>query len=162
CVRILRQNAGKVVWIHGFAMKRNDRSAERDTIFAVPRRSVEQFVFDDRVAAVFDDMINRSVPLYQEVQEATAALAGRFLKPGTAVYDLGCSTGETLIRLCEGISDPTVRFVGIDSSAPMLERCREKLADAGHLPRVELRVADILADALENASVIVMNYTLQF
>ena len=134
----------------------------RDTIFSTRSTTLGDFAFDEQVAGVFDDMIHRSVPLYEEVQEASANLARAFVQPVSTVYDLGCSTGTTLIALCRAIEDTSIRFVGVDSSAPMLTRCREKLSAAGCEERVALIEADLLDVQTDEASVVLLNYTLQF
>ena len=121
------------------------------------------FTFDQSVADVFDDMLERSIPFYMEMQRMTVELAQRFAQPGSAIVDLGCSTANTLCRLAEGIPDPSVRLVGIDSSRPMLEKAQAKLDAAGARGRCELIAADLNGDfKLPAASVVIMNWTLQF
>ena len=90
-----------------------------DRVFAEPVRRASDFKFDGRTASVFDDMLGRSVPFYDEIQRMTCELAADFAVPGTSLYDLGCSTGTTLAAL-EPYVDPSVRFVGVDSSPEML------------------------------------------
>jgi len=133
----------------------------RDKLFGEPR-APQDFVFDQKTAAVFDDMVARSVPLYDEMQRMCGELASRFAVAGSNLYDLGCSTGTTLLAL-DGAVDRGVRFVGIDSSGDMLEMARRKLAEAGFVRPHELVEAD-LGDSLEldNASVCTMILTLQF
>lgn len=121
------------------------------------------FTFDQQVADVFDDMLERSIPFYGEMQRMTVELAQRFAQPGSAIVDLGCSTANTMCRLAEAIEDPTVRLIGVDSSRPMLEKARAKLDAAGALPRCELIAADLNLDFKPpTASVVIMNWTLQF
>ncbi len=134
----------------------------KDTLFAEPINEVKDFVFDHRVADVFDDMIERSVPKYDEVQFATAALASELALAGMAIYDLGCATGTTIIELCSRLGEKNVRIVGVDNSGPMLERCRSRLQESGLLERVTLIESDLQTIRLEQASVVIMNYTLQF
>lgn len=133
----------------------------RDKLFGEPQ-SPRAFTFDRDTAAVFDDMVSRSVPLYDEMQRMCAEIASRFAVDGTRLYDLGCSTGTTLLNLDE-VVEPGVRFIGIDSSADMLENARRKLTDAGFAREHDLVVDDI-NDSLEldNASVCTMILTLQF
>ena len=69
----------------------------RDELFADEQRATHDFVFDEDVAAVFDDMLERSVPLYAEVQRMAIELAVRFLGNGATIYDIGCSSG---IEVC--------------------------------------------------------------
>lgn len=135
----------------------------QDKIFESPIVRASGFQFDRTVAEVFDDMLDKSIPFYQEVQRMTAELARNFVQPGTTVVDLGCSTGTTLALFCRAIQDPTVRFVGYDSSAPMLEKCREKLSRLGCLDRCTLVQQDLNDEFhIEETSVVAMNYTLQF
>ena len=124
---------------------------------------IHDFKFDQKVADVFDDMLERSIPFYDELQRMNVELTRHFVQPGTTVVDLGCSTANTLIRLASEITDPSVRFVGLDSSRPMLDKARAKLEAAGVLGRCELRETDLNSDfKLDAASVVVMNWTLQF
>lgn len=134
----------------------------RDTLFDTPRAVVRPFEFDERVAAVFEDMISRSVPLYREVQQTTATLARAVLRSCDTVYDLGCSTGVTLIALAQALTDETIRIVGVDGSRPMLDECERELSRAGLTSRVELVEADLLTYRPEDARLVIMNYTLQF
>jgi tRNA (cmo5U34)-methyltransferase len=136
----------------------------RDELFAVPLGRVEDFDFGRKTAAVFDDMLERSVPLYDEIQRMTAELAADFAAPGTTVYDLGCSTGSTLAAL-DRLLPPAidVRFVGLDSSAEMLAKAREKLEASGIRRPFELHAADFNHGVeIPNASVVLMILTLQF
>jgi tRNA (cmo5U34)-methyltransferase len=135
---------------------------ERDNLFAANDAGHRDFRFDSTVAAVFDDMITRSVPFYSELQSMTAQLADDFAVSGTDVYDLGCSTGTTLIELDRRINSE-VRLIGVDSSNEMLERCRQRLAGLEFRHPYDLRRADLHhGAAVDNASVVVMVLTLQF
>jgi len=137
----------------------------RDTLFSNTAARASDFKFDEEVAGVFDDMLARSVPLYLEQQGLIREIAERFSKPGTRVYDLGCSTGTTLIQLAKSL-DPQVRLVGYDSSQPMLDRARKNAEAAGVSSRIELRQVDLNDDLrdvpLEEASVVTLCWTLQF
>jgi tRNA (cmo5U34)-methyltransferase len=134
---------------------------ETDNLFA-QTSATEKFEFNESVARVFDDMLERSVPMYRECLESTVDWCTRFARQGTRVYDLGCSTGTLMKRLADQLpADSGVRLVGIDNSAPMLEKAREKLAGSP-LP-CKLMEADLQGDfPISNASVVIMNYTLQF
>jgi tRNA (cmo5U34)-methyltransferase len=131
-----------------------------DDLFQRPPET--DFRFDQQTAAVFDDMIQRSVPLYGEMQRMTGEIAADFVQPGTSLFDLGCATGNTLLQL-DGIIDPGICFVGVDSSEDMLSKARSKLTGLASERRVELVAADLhRSQVVENASVAVMNLTLQF
>jgi tRNA (cmo5U34)-methyltransferase len=137
-------------------------SAPADHIFAEPVERTRDFAFDRRTAEVFDDMLGRSVPFYDEIQRMTGEIAADFAAPGTNLYDLGCSTGTTLAEL-EPLVDPTVRFIGVDSSAEMLEKAREKLGRFPPARRRDLVRADLHElPTIENASVVILTLTLQF
>ncbi len=135
---------------------------ERDNLFAADGAGHRDFRFDGTVAEVFDDMVARSVPFYSELQRMTAQLADDFAISETDVYDLGCSTGTTLIELDRRISSE-VRLIGVDSSGEMLERGRQKLACLEFRHPYDFRRADLNhGAAVDNASVVVMVLTLQF
>jgi tRNA (cmo5U34)-methyltransferase len=134
----------------------------KDNIFDEPMDSVKDFKFDSKVVSVFDDMVSRSVPYYHEIQRMIAELANDFATEGTCVYDLGCSTGATLIGLDKTLNEG-VKFVGMDNSAEMLDKCRSNLKAAGITREFELQLADLNKGIIiENASVVVMCLTLQF
>jgi tRNA (cmo5U34)-methyltransferase len=133
-----------------------------DDIFAEPVDRSNDFAFDATTVRVFDNMVNRSVPFYGEIQRMTAELAQEFAVPGTRVYDLGCSTGTTFMAL-EAHLDPSIEFVGYDNAPDMLDRARQKLATLPSSRRREVRLADLHQPfTIENASVTVMLFTLQF
>ena len=121
-----------------------DDDLSSDRLYAKTQRGIEDFTFDAKTATVFDDMLNRSVPLYGEIQRLIGELAGDFATDGTTVYDLGCSTGTTLVAIAHHLpSGLNVRFVGIDSSEEMLDKARAKLTAAKFPYAYELRVGDL-------------------
>lgn len=133
-----------------------------DKLFAAARDLSEDFRFDDKTAGVFDDMVSRSVPYYDEFQRMTTELCADFAQPGTNLYDLGCATGTTLVMLDEHI-DPDVRFVGVDNSKDMLDQARGKLGGLASERRFDLIEADLHNDfKMENSSVVLLVLTLQF
>ena len=137
-------------------------SEDTDTLFSDPLRAPGPFRFDRDVVAVFPDMIQRSVPGYETVINMSGILAARFATPGSNLYDLGCSLGATTLSLRRRVGDIDCRLIGVDSSPAMIERCRELVAADGSGAPVELVEADIRELPLENASMVVLNYTLQF
>jgi tRNA (cmo5U34)-methyltransferase len=135
---------------------------ERDEVFREKYTKPSDFKFSSKVAGVFDDMVNRSVPFYEEMQRMVAELAADHAQPGTFIYDLGCSTGTTLLHMDQTV-DEEIPFVGVDDSQDMLAKCRNKLAHAGIKRDCSLIVADLNKDIqIENASVVVLLLTLQF
>ena len=146
-------------------MGRGDMTSGRDSVFSNSGPRASDFEFNEEVAGVFDDMLVRSVPCYPEQQSLIQEIATRFHVPGTKIYDLGCSTGTTLMNIGRSLDD-SVDLVGYDNSKPMLDRARRKVAASGLANRVDLRYADLNADAadldLEGAGVITLCWTLQF
>ncbi len=136
--------------------------SERDRLYAEPRGQVESFVFDERVARVFGDMISRSVPGYATIVATTGILARRHAQPGSRLYDLGCSLGAASAVMAESVTRPDCRIVAVDRAPAMVEGARRELA-ARSLPLpVDLVCADIRDVGIERASVVVLNFTLQF
>ena len=134
----------------------------RDQVFAQPLDRVADFEFGRDVANVFDDMLLRSVPFYAEMQRMIGELAADFAVEGTRVYDLGCSTGTTMIEL-DRLLPPGVEFVGVDNSEDMLAKCRAKLGEHGFRHPFELLSADLNRGCpVDNASLVLMVLTLQF
>src|SRR5678815_1790892 len=131
---------------------------EQDKVFREEKKP-EDFKFGANVVSVFDDMVTRSVPFYLEIQRMMTEIATDFAAPGTNVYDLGCSTGTTLINL-DKVLPADVQFVGIDDSKEMLVKCRSNFETAGVKRHFELQLSDLNKGvALENASVVVLCLT---
>jgi tRNA (cmo5U34)-methyltransferase len=131
------------------------------------QKSIRSFAFNDKVAAVFDDMVHRSIPGYAVAQHITAKIAHAVTKNSSHIYDLGCSTGTSLIKIAQFLSpkildESDIKLIGVDISGDMLKRAKEKI-DAFNLTRhITLLEEDLKQVALENASLIVSHYTLQF
>jgi tRNA (cmo5U34)-methyltransferase len=132
-----------------------------DQLFAEKKDLVGNFAFDRDTALVFDDMLNRSVPFYAEIQRMMGEIATDFAVDGTNIYDLGCSLCTTFLHLQR--LEREVTFIGIDASAAMLEQGRQNL-DRHHFSRsYQLLCQDLdQSFTVENASVVIINLTLQF
>ena len=136
----------------------------KDEIF-VDKPGDEPFRFDASVAEVFPDMLRRSIPGYQASLEAIGSLAARYVRANTVCYDLGCSLGAATLAMRQGIRASGCRIVAVDNASAMVERCSEIIeADrsTGHEIPVEVILGDVLDTPVENASMVVLNYTLQF
>ena len=136
-----------------------------DNIFAEATQAVGDFNFGEKTAEVFDDMLDRSVPMYQELQRMLGEIAAEFAENGSAVYDLGCSTGITLETMRGAITavGKHVKMVGLDYSQPMLDRAQDRFAALPDDKRPQLIHADLNQTfSVKNASVVVLNLTLQF
>ena len=137
-------------------------SDSRDTIFSDPALEPAPFAFDDSVARVFPDMIRRSVPGYSTIIAMTGLLAGRYATSGSNLYDLGCSLGASTLAMRQNLQQPDCRIVAVDSSPAMLEGCRTIVDTDTHDTPVSLVCARLEDVAIEDASVVVLNFTLQF
>jgi len=134
----------------------------KDQVFREEINKASDFKFGANVASVFDDMVNRSVPYYGEIQRMVAELAADHAREGTFVYDLGCSTGTTMIGM-DTLVDKSIKFIGIDDSPEMLDKCKAKFDEIKFNRPYELRCKDLGQGVeIENASVVVLCLTLQF
>jgi tRNA (cmo5U34)-methyltransferase len=107
-------------------------------------------------------MVTRSVPFYIEMQRMIGELAADHCQENSNVYDLGCSTGTTMLVMNETVPEH-IRFVGVDDSEAMLEKCRAKLEQAGFSRPFDLQVGDLNGEVdIQDASVVVLCLTLQF
>ncbi len=136
--------------------------ANKDTIFSAPIDKIGDFTFDERVAEVFPDMIQRSVPGYSNIISAIGMLAERFAKPHSHVYDLGCSLGAATLSMRRHIQQEGCKIIAVDNSAAMVERCKLHINAYRSDTPVEVVEADIRHIDINNASVVVLNFTLQF
>ena len=139
---------------------------KRDEIYATGDEDDPPFRFNDAVAEVFPDMLRRSIPGYAASLEAIGSLAARYVKAGTNCYDLGCSLGAATLAMRQGIRAPDCRIIAIDNSEAMIKRCEKVITNAeepGIVPTpIDFRLDDIRDAFITNASMVVMNYTLQF
>lgn len=133
----------------------------RDQLFQKHDAGNEPFRFDANVAGVFDDMIRRSIPGYDALLGLLPLVAARFAQPRTNVYDLGCSLGSSTLALSRGVP-PGTQLIAIDQSEAMVERCRAVFAADELCRGTELRCEDARRSQLGYASLLVMNFTLQF
>jgi len=134
----------------------------KDQVFRDEIEKVSDFKFGANVASVFDDMVNRSVPFYGEIQRMMAELAADHAREGSFVYDLGCSTGTTMIGM-DTLVEKSIRFIGLDDSQEMLDKCKTKFDEIKFGRPYELRCVDLSQGvAIHNASVVVLCLTLQF
>ncbi|WP_019531210.1 carboxy-S-adenosyl-L-methionine synthase CmoA [Dasania marina] len=135
---------------------------EKDSIYASSLDNIANFAFDDKVAAVFPDMIQRSVPGYSTIIAMTGVMAERYAQAGSYCYDLGCSLGASTLAMAKQIEGRNCNIIGVDNSAAMLERCKGNIADSGTRTPVQLLCDDLNNVDIKNASVVVLNFTLQF
>lgn len=137
-----------------------------DKLFLDETLGQQPFRFDASVARVFPDMLKRSIPGYAASLEAIGSLAARFVRPGTRCYDLGCSLGGAALAMRQGVRAADCEIIAVDNAPAMIERCREIVAAdderTGSATPIDVRLADLRDTDIEKASMVVLNYTLQF
>jgi len=139
-----------------------------DRVYAEPRQDIEPFTFNDSVASVFDDMIERSVPGYRSIVLQTGMLAAKFSVADTICYDLGSSLGATTLSMRQQIAayhkEKSDKFsiVSIDNSEAMLSRMKNRIENDDNPVPVHTKLADIATYNYQKHSVAVLNFTLQF
>ena len=134
----------------------------RDQIYAEPTDMLVDFVFDERVANVFPDMIRRSVPGYDTIIPMLGVFAGKYIQANSNIYDLGCSLGAATLSIRRRITQPGCIIYAIDNAPAMVEQCKANIEADSSMTPVEVVCDDILNVNIENASLVVINFTLQF
>ncbi|SMM97668.1 tRNA (uridine-5-oxyacetic acid methyl ester) 34 synthase [uncultured Candidatus Thioglobus sp.] len=131
----------------------------RDNLFSTPTDLVD-FTFDAKVADVFDDMVRRSVPGYQSMIEMVGLMVQVYGQDNSNYYDLGTSTGATALALGLNNTRQGNRIIAVDNSMEMTQKCQQNLS--GKIDKVDVVCADIKDIQISNASIVVLNLTLQF
>jgi len=136
--------------------------SKADLIYSSPQSKIKDFSFDEQVVEVFPDMIKRSVPGYRTIIETIGRLSQNYVVDNSNVYDLGCSLGAATLAMRQNIKVDNCHIIGVDNSSAMVERCRNHInAFKGRTP-CSIIQEDILNVKIENASMVVLNFTLQF
>ncbi len=134
----------------------------KDQLFKKSIPPTYKFTFDESVAEVFDDMLVRSIPFYEEIVRMTGEITATYYQTHSKIYDLGCSTGVVLYYLARSLSQHNPHLVGIDSSKAMICKAKKRMSEFSSSINVQLRCEDILHAPITDASLIIMNFTLQF
>ena len=138
------------------------KTSQKDTLYAQAHEAVGAFQFDESVVAVFPDMIQRSVPGYQTILTGIGELTKEYALADSKLYDLGCSLGAAALTMRRNIQVAGCEIEAIDNSEAMIKRAEEYLhAYHSDIP-VNLHCANMTEVPIENASVVVINFTLQF
>lgn len=132
---------------------------DRDQIFNTIKDTISPFKFNQEVADVFDDMLVRSIPFYKEIHKLIIDMVDKYYLGEGKIYDFGCSTGTTIDLINRHLAGKTASYVGVDLSAPMIEKAQQKLNDVSN---VELICGDMTQVEVSDAQVVILNYTLQF
>ena len=131
----------------------------RDKLFN-SQDDISDFRFDESVVAVFDDMVKRSVPGYEAMIQMVGLVARTYGKDHTNYYDLGASTGAITLALALNNKHNNNKLIAVDNSPQMVKKCQRNLS--GKVDNFEIVCADINDISIENASIVVLNLTLQF
>jgi len=132
-----------------------------EVVYSTPQDMIVDFAFDDAVVKVFPDMIRRSVPGYETIITLTGLLAEQYAQAGSRCYDLGCSLGAATLAMRQRIP-ADCRIIAVDNSQAMIDSCRQHIAADDDRATIELCCDNIQDISIENASVVVLNFTLQF
>lgn len=135
---------------------------KHDNIYANPLSKVADFKFDESVVDVFPDMIQRSVPGYETIIHTIGELAKSAVSDNSNVYDLGCSLGAASLSIARATQDKTFNIIGVDSSEAMVERCKRVVQAFTLTNPITIEQAYAQEVEITNASMVVMNFTLQF
>tara|TARA_Y100000385_G_scaffold48888_1_gene45378 strand:- start:491 stop:1231 length:741 start_codon:yes stop_codon:yes gene_type:complete len=139
----------------------NNRQS-KDTLFNTPNEH-RSFTFDEQVATVFDDMINRSVPGYSAIIDMVGQLAHRYCNNGSIIYDLGCSLGASSLSITRHIEHNDYEIIAIDNSEAMVSRLKADLQNQkGATKQIKVKLEDIRESEIKSASMVILNFTLQF
>jgi len=135
---------------------------KKDTLFSKPLESVSEFTFDEAVTAVFPDMIQRSVPGYDMIISMIEMFSGKYAQPGTNCYDLGCSLGSVTRAILKSNPHKDIHIIAVDNAPAMIARQKKSMEKSNIANSIELIVDDICNVQIINASIVVLNFTLQF
>lgn len=136
--------------------------SNKDAIYSQPQQQVGDFRFDQTVAEVFPDMIQRSVPGYTTIVDAIGQLAQQYAQDNSQIYDLGCSLGAVSLSVRRYLKHQGCKIIAVDNSPAMVERCRLHVNAFKADTPLEIICDDLQNVEINNASVVVMNFTLQF
>jgi tRNA (cmo5U34)-methyltransferase len=137
-------------------------SKNADTLYSQPLEAITGFVFDQSVVRVFQDMIGRSVPGYATLLSMLPVLAQQYAQDNSHCYDLGCSLGAVSLALRHSIDRNNLDIIAVDNSPDMITQCETYFNQDNHPIPVKLHCADVTDIEIHDASIVVMNFTLQF
>lgn len=133
----------------------------KDAIYSQPQQ-VGAFKFDQSVAEVFPDMIQRSVPGYNTIVDTIGQLCGKYATNNSDIYDLGCSLGAASLAASKYIKADNCKIIAIDNSIAMTERCELHVKAFKSDTPIQVMCDDLQNIEIQNASCVIMNFTLQF
>jgi len=136
--------------------------SNKDILYRSDSGPIKPFEFTQRVAEVFPDMIERSVPGYPLTIAMLSVIADKYVQDHSNIYDLGCSLGAASTPIQQGVKNKSCNIIAIDNSRAMIDLCNKNISQDNHKNKIAFELGDALRTNIENASVVVMNFTLQF
>jgi tRNA (cmo5U34)-methyltransferase len=122
----------------------------------------DRWEFNEEVARVFDEMLERSIPQYQTMRAAATEIGRRYVRPGTAIVDLGCSRGGALAPFVEEFGSARANtFYGFEVSEPMRRAAADRFAGERDVFVAELDLRDRY-HSIKKCSLTLAVLTLQF
>lgn len=143
-------------------MKKSKKQFTQDTLYAAEQSAVDKFSFNQQVVDVFPDMINRSVPSYQNIIDGIGKIANLLCPVRPVIYDLGCSLGSVSLSIAKHAQSKSPDIKGIDYSQAMIDRCQQHIGAFNFGGSISLQQADLVTISLDHCSMAVINFTLQF
>jgi len=137
-------------------------TSKSDTLYSAKKSHLIDFVFDEAVANVFSDMIRRSVPGYENIITMIGLFAEQYVQDNSYCYDLGCSLGAATLAMRHHITKHDVNIISVDNSESMIKHCQQNIDNDNTSIPVNLLCDDIQNVDIKNASLSVLNFTLQF
>jgi tRNA (cmo5U34)-methyltransferase len=137
-------------------------TSSADTVYAQPQQVIADFSFDEKVASVFSDMIQRSIPGYRTILKQLGLFTTLFCQENSNYYDLGCSLGAATLAMRQNINAPGGKIIAVDNSAAMIQRCQNHVLSFNFITPVEFHCCDLQDITIEQAAIVTLNFTLQF
>lgn len=135
---------------------------KKDRIYKNTQNPLSDFKFNEQVANVFPDMLKRSIPGYDLVLSIINIFTGLYAEKHRNYYDLGCSLGAATISMGKSLKKNNGRIISVDNSEAMIKKCQKNIKKAALNIPVDLICTDLQNIKIENAKIVVLNFTLQF
>ena len=118
----------------------------------------KKWEFNEEVANVFDNMLERSIPQYDVMRELVKRIGFKYVQLGSTIVDIGCSNGNAV--------DPFVKsynmdcnYLLLDVSEPMLEKCKEKFGFLDGIMNYDITKGIPKTDASLVLSILTLQFT---
>jgi len=112
---------------------------------------MNKWEFNKELAPNFVDHARKHIPDYDKVIDLSINLCNNYYDKDSAIIDVGCASGETLIRLN---NNQFANLYGVDNSQAMLDVCPKNIAT--------YIISDDYPTSLPKMDVIICNCTLHF